>query len=63
VSGAPENFQSRVEGHGLACRSIGVDMQAFVQSLKARKVMAGIVKRGRLALARHNDRDPAFFER
>jgi len=41
VLGAPENFQSWIEGHGLAYRSIGVDMQAFVQSLEARKVMAG----------------------
>ena len=41
VLGAPENFQSWIEDHGLAYRSIGVDMQAFVQSLEARKVMAG----------------------
>ena len=41
VLGAPDNFQSWIEGHGLAYRSIGVDMQAFVQSLEARKVMAG----------------------
>jgi sterol 3beta-glucosyltransferase len=41
VLGAPENFQSWIEGHGLEYRSIGVDMQAFVQSLQARKVMAG----------------------
>jgi UDP:flavonoid glycosyltransferase YjiC (YdhE family) len=41
VLGAPENFQSWIEGHGLAYRSIGVDMQDFVHSLEARKVMAG----------------------
>jgi len=41
VLGAPENFQSWIEGHGLEYRSIGVDMQAFVQSLQGRKVMAG----------------------
>ena len=41
VLGAPENFQSWIESHGLTYRSIGVDMQDFVQSLDARKVMAG----------------------
>jgi len=41
VLGAPENFRSWIEDHGLAYRSIGVDMQDFVQSLEARKVMAG----------------------
>ncbi len=48
VLGAPENFQSWIEGHGLSYRSIGVDMQAFVQSFEARRVMAGNV----FALAR-----------
>lgn len=43
VLGAPENFQSWIEGHELAYRSIGVDMQAFVQPPEARKVMAGNV--------------------
>jgi UDP:flavonoid glycosyltransferase YjiC (YdhE family) len=43
VLGAPENFRSWIEDHGLAYHSIGVDMQAFVQSLEARKVMAGNV--------------------
>lgn len=43
VLGAPENFQHWIEGHGLEYRSIGVDMQAFVQSLRARQVMAGNV--------------------
>ncbi len=33
----PDNFAAWVEGHGLAFRSIGVDMQAFVQSPEARK--------------------------
>lgn len=41
VLGAPENFRSWIEGHGLAYRSIGVDMQEFVQSLRARRLMAG----------------------
>jgi len=41
VLGAPEDFRSWIEGHGLAYRSIGVDMREFVQSLQARKVMAG----------------------
>ena len=41
VLGAPENFQSWIEDHGLTSRSIGVDMHAFVQSLEARKVMGG----------------------
>jgi sterol 3beta-glucosyltransferase len=48
VLGAPENFQSWIADHGLAYRSIGVDMQAFVESLEARKVMGGNV----LAMAR-----------
>jgi sterol 3beta-glucosyltransferase len=48
VLGAPENFQSWIEDHGLTYRSIGIDMQVFVQSLEARKVMAGNV----FALAR-----------
>ncbi len=39
----PDNFATWVEGHGLAFRSIGVDMQAFVQSPEARKVMRGNV--------------------
>jgi UDP:flavonoid glycosyltransferase YjiC (YdhE family) len=43
VLGAPENFQPWIEGHGLEYRSIGVDMQAFVRSVDARKVMAGNV--------------------
>ena len=43
VLGAPENFQSWIEDHGIAYRSIGVDMRAFVRSLEARKVMAGNV--------------------
>ena len=43
VLGAPENFQSWIEDHGLAYRSIGVDMQSFVESIEARKVMAGNV--------------------
>jgi hypothetical protein len=38
VPGAPENFQSWIEGHGLAYRSISVDMQAFLRALEARKV-------------------------
>jgi sterol 3beta-glucosyltransferase len=48
VLGAPDNFQSWIEEHGLSYRSIGVDMQTFVQSLEARKVMGGNV----LAMAR-----------
>ncbi|UCE31521.1 MAG: glycosyltransferase family 1 protein [Burkholderiales bacterium] len=48
VLGAPEDSGAWIEGHGLAYRSIGVDMRAFVQSLEARKVMAGNV----LAMAR-----------
>jgi sterol 3beta-glucosyltransferase len=43
VLGAPENFQKWVEGHGLVYHSIGVDMRSFVQSLEARRVMAGNV--------------------
>lgn len=43
VLGAPENFQTWVESHGLAYRSIGVDMQDFVRCPEARKVMAGNV--------------------
>lgn len=41
VLGAPENFQSWIEAHGLAFRSIGVDMQVFGQRLRARQAMAG----------------------
>lgn len=41
VLGAPDNFHSWIENHGLTYRSIGVDMQAFVQSPEGRKVMAG----------------------
>ncbi|UCH46551.1 MAG: glycosyltransferase family 1 protein [Betaproteobacteria bacterium] len=43
VIGAPENFRTWIECHGLRYRSIGVDMQSFVQSIDARKVMAGNV--------------------
>lgn len=43
VLGAPENFQFWIEEKELVYRSIGVDMQAFVRSLEARKVMAGNV--------------------
>ena len=48
VLDAPENFHSWIESHGLTYRSIGVDMQTFVQSPEARKVMGGNV----LAMAR-----------
>lgn len=43
VLGAPANFQSWIEGYGLTYRSIGVDMQEFVRTPAARKVMAGNV--------------------
>lgn len=41
VLGAPENHKDWVESHGLAFRSIGVDMRAFVESVEGRRVMAG----------------------
>ncbi len=41
VLGATDNFQTWIEDHGLTYRSVGVDMQVFVQSLEAREVMAG----------------------
>ena len=37
----PDNFAAWVEGHGLAFRSIGVDMQTFLQSPVGRKVLSG----------------------
>ena len=43
VLGAPEDSQNWIEEHGLAYRSIGVDMQAFVQSIEGRKVLSGNV--------------------
>ena len=48
VLAAPDNFAAWVEGHGLAYRPIGIDMQVFIQSPEARQIMAGNV----LALAR-----------
>lgn len=53
VLGAPENCRTWIEDHGLAYLSVGVDMRAFVQSLEARRVMAGNV----LAMARIWRRD------
>ncbi len=38
---APENFAQWVTEHGLSFRSIGIDMQAFLQSAEVREVMAG----------------------
>ena len=46
--GAPNEFKSWVEGHELAYQSIGIDMQAFVQSSEGRKVMGGNI----IAMAR-----------
>ncbi|MCP4998254.1 MAG: glycosyltransferase family 1 protein [Hyphomicrobiales bacterium] len=43
VVGAPDDFQTWIEGHGLAYRSIGVDMHAFFQSPEGRKVLGGNV--------------------
>jgi UDP:flavonoid glycosyltransferase YjiC (YdhE family) len=37
----PDNFAAWVEGHGLEFRSIGVDMQTFLQSPVGRKVLSG----------------------
>jgi len=37
----PDNFASWVEGHGLEFRSIGVDMQAFLQLPEGREVLSG----------------------
>jgi sterol 3beta-glucosyltransferase len=37
----PENFAAWIEGHGLAFRSIGVDMQTFLQQPEGRKVLSG----------------------
>ena len=48
VFGAPEDSQQWIEGHKLAYRSLGVDMQSFFQSSEGRKVLAG----NPLALAR-----------
>jgi sterol 3beta-glucosyltransferase len=39
----PDNFAAWVEGHGLEFRSIGVDMQTFLQSPVGRKVLSGNV--------------------
>jgi len=41
--GAPDNFQSWIEGHGLVYRSIGVDMHALLQSPEGREVLGGSV--------------------
>ncbi|MCP4386320.1 MAG: glycosyltransferase family 1 protein [Hyphomicrobiales bacterium] len=41
--GAPDEFKSWIEGHGLAYQSIGVDMRSFVQSPEGREVMGGSV--------------------
>lgn len=48
VLAAPDNFAAWVEGHGLAFRPMGIDIQAFIQSSEARQIMAGNV----FALAR-----------
>ena len=39
----PDNFAAWVEGHGLEFRSIGVDMQTFLQSPAARAAFLGNV--------------------
>lgn len=41
VLGAPQDCQAWGESHGLAYRSIGVDMQAFIQSPEGSKVLSG----------------------
>ena len=41
VLGAPDNNQKWIEGHGLEYRSIGVDMQEFVQFPEGSKVLSG----------------------
>ena len=39
--GAPDNFRTWVEGHGLPFRGLGIDMEAFLRSPEIRRVMAG----------------------
>jgi sterol 3beta-glucosyltransferase len=41
ILACPDNFAAWVEGHGLEFRSIGVDMQTFLQSPVGRKVLSG----------------------
>ncbi len=41
ILGCPENFASWVEEHGLSYVSIGVDMESFLKSPEARKVLSG----------------------
>ncbi len=39
--GAPDNFQSWVEGYGIAFKPLGLDIQAFLQDPDVKKVIGG----------------------